>query len=43
MSVLCRFPVIAVDYVFIWADLLKQATHWLIANRDQIIQAREET
>jgi HD superfamily phosphohydrolase len=42
-EVLQHLPVVAVDYVFIRADLLKDATHWLTANRDQLIQAPKET
>jgi hypothetical protein len=42
-EVLQHLSVAAADCVFIRADLLKEATHWLIANRDQLIQARKET
>ncbi|MGP0067082.1 MAG: HD domain-containing protein [Isosphaeraceae bacterium] len=42
-EVLQHLPVVAVDYVFIRADLLKDANPWLTVNRDQLIQARKET
>ncbi|MFI5455718.1 MAG: hypothetical protein ACHRXM_09730 [Isosphaerales bacterium] len=37
-----HLPVVAVDYVFIRPDLWKDATAWLTANRDQLVQARKE-
>ncbi len=42
-EVLQHLPVVAVDCVFLKADLLQDATHWLTANRDPLIQARKET
>jgi len=41
-EVLQHLPVVAVDYVFIRPDLWKDATAWLAANRDQLIQACKE-
>ena len=41
-EVLQHLPVIAVDFVFINPNLLKDATVWLQANREQLIQAPKE-
>jgi uncharacterized protein len=41
-EVLQHLPVVAVDFVFINPDLLKNATAWLQASREQIIQAPKE-
>jgi HD superfamily phosphohydrolase len=41
-EVLQHLPVVAVDYVFINPDLLNDATAWLQANREQLIQAPQE-
>ncbi len=42
VEVLQHLPVVAVDYVFINPDLLNDATAWLQANREQLIQAPQE-
>jgi HD superfamily phosphohydrolase len=41
-DVLQHLPLVAVDFVFINPDLLKEATAWLQANREQIIQPPKE-
>ena len=41
-EVLQHLPVVAVDFVFINPDLLNDATAWLQANREQLIQAPKE-
>jgi HD superfamily phosphohydrolase len=41
-EVLQHLPVVAVDFVFINPDLLKDATDWLQASREEIIQAPQE-
>jgi len=41
-EVLQHLPVVAVDFVFIKPELLKEATAWLQANREQIIQPPKE-
>jgi HD superfamily phosphohydrolase len=41
-EVLQNLPVVAVDFVFINPDMLKDATAWLQASREQIIQAPRE-
>ena len=41
-EVLQHLPVVAVDFVFINPDLLNDATAWLQANREQLIQAPQE-
>jgi HD superfamily phosphohydrolase len=41
-EVLQHLPVVAVDFVFINPDSLKEATAWLQANREQIIQPSQE-
>jgi len=41
-EVLQHLTVVAVDFVFIKPDLLKEATAWLQANREQIIQPPKE-
>jgi len=42
-EVLQHLPVVAVDFVFIRPDLVKDATNWLQANRHQLIQAGKES
>lgn len=41
-EVLQHLPMVVVDFVFIEPDLLKEATAWLQASREQIIQAPTE-
>src|SRR5262249_34331091 len=42
-EVLQHLPVVAIDYVFVRPDLLDDATNWLNAEREQLIQAKGET
>jgi uncharacterized protein len=41
-EVLRHLPAVSMDFIFINPDLLKDATVWLQANRDQVIQPPEE-
>jgi HD superfamily phosphohydrolase len=41
-EVLQHLPVVAIDYVFVRPDFLNDATGWLNAEREQLIQARKE-
>ena len=41
-EVLQHLPVVAVDFVFIKPDLLRDAASWLQASREQIIEAPRE-
>jgi HD superfamily phosphohydrolase len=41
-AVVQHLPVVAVDYVFIHPDLLKEAVSWLAENREHLFQTRKE-